>query len=691
MRGALLQALRAKLPPYMVPAYLDQLDELPMLTTGKVDRKRLPDPLQPLVDEASTLTPPATPLEEKIAGVWAKLFNMEAVGTDQNFFLDLGGHSLLAAQVVARLRSVDVHVAVRDIYAYPDVRKLAAYVAQVAAPTGATQEAPGAKRPVLRRKAGLRVAAVQSLLILLSWYVFTTPLLLILPIINDLLWERLTILQTIEILVPFYLVLTPVLMAVGIAAKWLIIGRYKPGAYPLWGSYYIRWWLVSGLQALSGAGLFLGTPLMPVYYRLMGAKVGRGCALDSAMVSAWDLVSIGDDSSISADTQLFGARVEDGYLLIGRVDIGSRCYVGGHSALGLNVRMGDESRLDAQSLLPDGTLLSPGEQRRGSPGITTKVAVPPGDISRPSLRRQIAFVPLAWLAGSLLGLVALVPALAVVLFLLLAFRMHHLEGAIAITAAFVPALVAVSCLWVVLLKAMILRRAKPGVYPLYSAYYLRHWLSYGLMRATRAALLPVFTTLYLPPWMRLLGAKIGKHAEMSTIWSFMPELLQAGDSAFFADGCMFGGKRVYGGRFEIRINHVGHRSFVGNGAILPTGSGLGDHCLLGVLSAPPVSGETTPHGTDWLGSPAFALPNRQKVGGFSEEATYRPSRKLYAQRAIVDALRILIPAYTAFVLGIGLRLRCSVPSTFTACGSRSLRPCPSACWPPPSRSRSWSG
>ncbi len=118
-------------------------------------------------------------------------------------------------------------------------------------------------------------------------------------------------------------------MAVGIGAKWLIIGRYKPGAYPLWGSYYIRWWLASRLQALSGAGLFLGTPLMPVYYRLMGAKVGRGCALDSALVSAWDLVSIGDDTSISADTQLHGARVEDGYLLIGRVDIGSRCFVGG--------------------------------------------------------------------------------------------------------------------------------------------------------------------------------------------------------------------------------------------------------------------------------------------------------------------------------------------------------------------------
>ena len=478
-----------------------------------------------------------------------------------------------------------------------------------------------------------------------------------LPVVNDLLWERLTILQTVEILVPFYIALTPVLMAVGIGAKWLIIGRYKPGAYPLWGSYYIRWWLVSRLQVLSGAGLFLGTPLMPVYYRLMGAKVGRGCALDSAMVSAWDLVSIGDDTSISADTQLYGTRVEGGYLLIGRVDIGSRCFVGGHSALGLNVRMGDESRLAAQSLLPDGTQLEPGAQRRGSPGMAAEVPVPPGEISRPSLRRQIAFVPLAWLAGSLLGLVAALPALAVALFLLLAFRAHQLEAAIGITAALVPVLVVVTCLWIVLLKAIVLRRAKPGVYPLYSFYYLRHWLAYGLMRASRAVLLPVFTTIYLPPWMRLLGAKIGAHAEMSTIWSFMPELLEAGDSAFFADGCMFGGKRYYGGRFEIRTNHVGTSQFRRQWRHPADRQRSGRSLSAGrVVSAPGARTRrprTAP--TGWDRQPS-SCPIVRKSAGSAKRRPTTPRRKLYAQRAIVDALRILIPAYTAFALALGLSI-----------------------------------
>lgn len=115
---------------------------------------------------------------------------------------------------------------------------------------------------------------------------------------------------------------------------------------------------------------------------------------------------------------------------------------------------------------------------------------------------------------------------------------------------------------------------------------------------------------------------------------------------------MLGGRRVFGGRFEMRVNHIGNRSFIGNGAFMSSGASLGDGCLLGVLSAPPSMSCPTPDGTDWLGSPAFQLPNRQKVGGFDDKTTYRPTTKLYLQRAIVDALCILIPAYTGFVLGL---------------------------------------
>ena len=650
-RGAILNALQAKLPPYMVPAYLDVLDELPMLNTGKVDRRRLPEPSLPLVQETSDQDRPANALEAKVADAWATVFGLKSVGTEQNFFLDLGGHSLLAAQMVTLLRTrADLHVAVRDVYAFPTVRQLAAHLATALPGSGTAK--PKDVAPALRRKVGIGIGALQGALLLVSWYALSTPVLFVLPIADDFLRNRMSMVQALIALFLFSLALLPIMAVMGIGAKWLIIGRYKAGVYPLWGSYYIRCWLVSGLQRLFGPGPFVGTPLLPVYYRLMGAKVGRHCALDSALVMAWDLVSIGDDVSIGADTQLPCARVENGQLILGRVDIGHRCFVGSHSALGLNVQMDDESRLDDQSLLPDGARLSPGEQRRGSPAVPLPVPVANEPFYRAPLRRQAAFVVLAWLIGTATGIASLVPALAFLVLWKYAFEGGWGFAFISLTAALMPVLIAVSCLWIVVIKKILLSHAKPGVYRIYSFYYLRNWLAYGLMRSSRNLFLPIFTTIYLPPWLRLLGARIGKYAEMSTIWSFMPDLLVVGQSAFFADGCMLGGRRVFGGRFEIRVNHIGSRSFVGNGAFMSTGAGLGDNCLLGVLSAPPSASRTTPAGTDWLGSPAFPLPNRQKVGGFAETATYRPTRKLYLQRAVVDSLRILIPSYVGFFLGV---------------------------------------
>jgi non-ribosomal peptide synthetase-like protein len=313
--------------------------------------------------------------------------------------------------------------------------------------------------------------------------------------------------------------------------------------------------------------------------------------------------------------------------------------------------MGDDTRLDDQSLLPDGAAMAAGERRRGAPAQAAEVTVPQGQPRRSDTGRQVLFTVSALGLGYLCVLFLAAPGLGVMQLWMFAFAHDAIALALLVSAVSLPLMVAFFCVWIAVLKALLLWRATPGVYDLYSIHYLRHWLAYGLMRASRGVLLPVFTTLYLPPWMRLLGARIGAHAEMSTVWCFTPELLAAGDGSFFADGCFLGGRRSYGGRFELRTNHVGAKSFVGNGAILPPGAGLGDNCLLGVLSVTPSRTEKTPDGTDWLGSPAFALPNRQKVGGFDERRTFSPTAKLYAQRAVIDACRILVPAISLFAIG----------------------------------------
>jgi non-ribosomal peptide synthetase-like protein len=151
-------------------------------------------------------------------------------------------------------------------------------------------------------------------------------------------------------------------------------------------------------------------------------------------------------------------------------------------------------------------------------------------------------------------------------------------------------------------------------------------------------LLPVYATVYLPPLLRWLGASIGRDTEVSTVTHVTPDLLSVGDGCFLADACLVGGCRVHHGHVEIGSNRIGEKTFIGNSAMLPGGSDVGNDALLGVLSAP-TSGQTLPDNERWLGAPAFALPGTQKDLNFSDTQTYQPTRKARRSRAISDAIR----------------------------------------------------
>ncbi|MBI1745386.1 MAG: amino acid adenylation domain-containing protein [Acidobacteria bacterium] len=661
-RNTVLELLRARLPDYMVPAYLDILHEFPTLASGKVDRKRLPAPVSPLVRTARHIIPPKTDLELKIVAVWQRLFGVTEISIEDDFFLDLGGYSLLAAQMVTMLRSeAGLTVAVRDAYRFPTVKKLAEQIATTE--TRSPAEPTTADKAKLSSRAAFEslspwarraCVALQAHSLYLLYGLGTAPLCAFLLLALNVKEGALALKPAVAVGIALGFATWPTLLCVSLAAKWLIIGRYKPGRYPVWGLYYWRWWLVMHMQGMSGAGALTGTPVLRVYYRLMGAKVGRDVALDTAQCFIWDLVTIGDETSIGADTQLLGCRVVDGMLVMGRIDIGSRCFIGIHSALGLNVRMEDDTRLDDQSLLPDGAVMEAGESRRGSPALPAPVAVPePNPHCALQSRRSALLYGMAhFILIELLGWLLLLPAAPLAVGINFAYVTGGWPWGLLALLASVPAAEVLYCFFIAGLKALALRRPAPGVYPLASVFYLRKWFVDELIKLSRVVLLPLYTTLYLPPWLRLLGARIGARAELSTVWYFSPETMDVGEESFFADGSIIGGKRIFRGQCEIGVNHVGRRSFVGNSAILPVGRGLGDKCLLGVLSAPPCTAEAAvPDGTEWLGSPAFALPHRRKVEGFSDAVTYRPTPKLYFQRAVIDGMRILIPGYIATVVG----------------------------------------
>ncbi|MGC0365274.1 amino acid adenylation domain-containing protein [Rhodococcus sp. 27YEA15] len=121
---ALRASLPKVLPAYMIPAVIIVLEELPLNSSGKLDRKLLPEPKF----EVSAFRAPVTPVQEIVASVFGEVLGVPRVGLDDDFFA-LGGNSLIATQVAARLgEALDSRVAVRLLFETSSVELLAARV-----------------------------------------------------------------------------------------------------------------------------------------------------------------------------------------------------------------------------------------------------------------------------------------------------------------------------------------------------------------------------------------------------------------------------------------------------------------------------------------------------------------------------------------------------------------------------------
>jgi amino acid adenylation domain-containing protein len=127
LEPALRQRLKAALPDYMVPGTLVGLGALPLTASGKVDRRALSTAAwaAPERAPAAEIVPPASPIEELVAGIWARTLGLPAVGRHDDFFA-LGGHSLLATRVVSRLRQdLGVELPLARFFDAPTVAELA--------------------------------------------------------------------------------------------------------------------------------------------------------------------------------------------------------------------------------------------------------------------------------------------------------------------------------------------------------------------------------------------------------------------------------------------------------------------------------------------------------------------------------------------------------------------------------------
>jgi acyl carrier protein len=126
--GPELRSLLLKhLPRHMVPLYFVRLDKLPLTTSGKVNRKVLPEPER---DTAGGYAAPRNEVEKKLAEIWSEVLGIEIqrTGIDANFF-ESGGHSLNAITLIGKLhKAFNVKLALKELFETPTIKGIAAAI-----------------------------------------------------------------------------------------------------------------------------------------------------------------------------------------------------------------------------------------------------------------------------------------------------------------------------------------------------------------------------------------------------------------------------------------------------------------------------------------------------------------------------------------------------------------------------------
>jgi non-ribosomal peptide synthetase-like protein len=652
--------LRERLPAYMVPSRYENVAELPRLSSGKVNRNQLKRAELSSPGSSDEQEEPRTPTEAKLLEAAKSVLPPQAIPFDADFFTDLGGHSLLAARFVSLVRQHHglAGITLQDVYATRSLRAMAEMLDTKFAHVAAARDLSFTPPPFLRRfLCGLAQAAVLPFVIALmtaQWLgVFVSYMLLTSP--------DASIVSEIISLFGVYVCINIVTIIMAIGGKWLLIGRTKPGRYPLWGVYYFRWWLAQRLLGLTHMKWFQASPLMRVYLRAIGAKVGDDAIISDFDSGAIDLIDFGAACCIGGKVEITNARVVGGELIIEPVTIGRDAYVGSSCVIEGGVTLGDGAELKDLTAVPAGSHIPAFEVWDGSParkvGMNDPAEMEEFPVASPAHRAiQTFFYTVAMLAIPPIGMLPIFPAFWVF------NQMDEWVGIATLDRslymASIPilawptafAMVLVTVAFIVCVRWIVLPRVKEGRYSVHSWFYFRMWVVALATEITLETLTSLFATIYMRAWYRLMGAKIGKGAEISTNLAGRFDLVEIGEKNFIADEVMLGDEDIRRGWMILRKVKTGANVFVGNDAVVPPGSFIPRGALIGIKSKPPENHEIGENET-WFGSPPIKLPVRQKFDALSENWTYEPPFWKKLARALFEAVHVSLSTMLFITFG----------------------------------------
>ncbi|MGW1170805.1 Pls/PosA family non-ribosomal peptide synthetase [Streptomyces sp. NPDC002550] len=640
--------LGERLPAPLVPV-LAEVADLPTRVSGKVDRKALPWPVPlagggPSGEAAHRLQGTAA----RLADVWEELLGLRP-GPDSDF-VQLGGTSLTAARMASMLRPDHPGLSVADLYRHPVLQSMADHLDSLA---GAAEPV----RPV--RPVPRRTAVVQFLVSLAGYGVTGLRGLIGLAAADDVLgwvaphqWAPHT--SWWLVLAGWVLLFSaPVRCLLGAALARALAGSITPGTHPRGGAVHLRLWSAERAVAAFGVPSLLGTPWAGLYARILGCRTGRDIRLH-AMPPVTGLAELGDGCSVEPEADIAGWWLDGDTLRVGRVVVGADARVGHRSTLLPGAVLGHGAELAAGGCLdgriPDGQVWTGSPAR---PAAATEHLAAPGRPAPPTDRRRrwhLAYA-LSLTLMPLLSLLAAAPALAVTW--LLVRGTATLSGAAWRLLAAAPLFAVLTTVCGMLLTALTVRLLgrgiTPGLHRADGGVAWRAWLVTRLLDGARGTLFPLYASLATPAWLRLLGARVGRGAEISTVLP-LPSLLEVEDGAFLADDTLMAPFELRGGWMRLGTVRIGKRAFIGNSGIVGPGREVADHTLVGVLSDAPAQGEP---GTSWIGRPSMPLPRVAETGDAAR--TFAPPRRLVAARAAVEACRVL-PVILGTLLAEGLLL-----------------------------------
>lgn len=673
------------LPGYMQPEafFFLPAEELPRLASGKINARALQDISsrqasmhEPggkgdnvaddgcMVDDGSDLGL----LLKTMAEVFPQSDSLTAT---LDLFDDLGCHSLLAATLVSRLRkespagSIFKHVGIQDIYIHRTAEKIVTRLRDRdfdEKRSAGSEDKEGQpppfttdRWPVSRRRYVLCGLAQLPALALLF---FIAGLSLLGPYLIFYALFQLYDIGTAIVGAYFTFVVIPVLQAfIAILGKWLVLGKARPGEYQLYGLYYYRWWLAGHFIKLIDMVTIADTPILPALLRCLGARVGKGCHMGILYVGpAMDLVSIGDDVCLGKDILLSTSWVERGRLVLQEVHIESQTNIDSHSVIEGGAIVEEGAELGPLSAVPQGTCIPTGERWTGSPARFQAKVHDVGlmKATRPSEMR-VACMTLAVGVSSVFVLPILlfgpqIPSMMLFDYLQIPGVDEWAQTAIVVIPAAVLYLF-LTYFELLALRWLVLGKVVERSYHTTSVYWYRKWLVGRLMDMSLIILHPIYATLYVVPFLRSLGVKVGRGAEVSTARGINFELTEIGDESFVADHVLIGNETMRNHTVTLKKTILKDRAFVGNAALVAQGCVLSSNTLVGVLSTTP----DTPlkQGQSCFGSPPILMPARQQAQtNHAEHLLFRPHRSQIALRLFIEGARIVMPRLViTFALG----------------------------------------